>query len=519
MFAAEELACATFLEKSGFTADDDIPDGETSEFRVAFLDRMVERVDQAVECLTCPACTEERGGNTFWFVAAEYNRSGDSFRCPRCHAFTSDGEDGTTPQPHASPKFVAWCEHAMNVMMATYARQYYTHNDLVDDMVISSCYAWPLDENMASGCEDLSADDGTDAVPAEIGVAMYVLHRHCGTKSADEEEQTETLRDARQQHQWTSSHVASVRPSLDGSAFAFQSTVMIDIVQSQHDGTNVTKSSSELQKQRVHGLVATETTKFRGRAVPLKATSRLSPTEQLGTTVVVELCEHLQRVENALRDTMESLYIGKVGSMMAQSLRVDLEQRTPASVAAPVAQMTHKDPAAVEDSAPATTAISEKKKKKSKARSAVWEAAQDDEGNTYYYNTQSGETSWDPPADDADISPPAVESSEDALGAPPEAAAESLDPLSILESLQLTQPADGYYKELKRYLRRFYGIKAFTEETLLQMDDAAYTLGEGENGDEGEVRQVLEVLIPVYGDRRKVLKWMSRRRAELEVES
>ncbi|CUG93417.1 f-actin capping protein beta subunit, putative, partial [Bodo saltans] len=270
---------------------------------------MVERVDQAVECLICDSCTAERGGNNFWFVAAEYNRSGDFFRCPRCHAFitghANDEEDGAEPSQlvpptesvHTPPKFVAWFEHAVNVMMATYTRLYYAHHDLRDDTVISSCYAWAIDESVASGCEDLTDDDGEDnsAVPAEIGVVIYILHRHRGEGAVHEDDDTTETNQAaaRVQNQWTSSHVASIRPSLDGSAFAFQSSVMLDIVQAQHDDDD---STSGLQKQRVHGLVATDTTKFHGRSVAVKASSRISPMEQLGTAAMVELCEHLQRV-------------------------------------------------------------------------------------------------------------------------------------------------------------------------------------------------------------------------------
>ncbi|CUG93419.1 f-actin capping protein beta subunit, putative [Bodo saltans] len=427
--------------------------------------------------------------------------------------------------------------------MATYTRLYYAHHDLRDDTVISSCYAWAIDEAVASGCEDLTDDDGevNSAVPAEIGVAIYILHRHRGEGAGHEDDDTETNQAAaRVQNQWTSSHVASIRPSLDGSAFAFQSSVMLDIVQAQHDDDD---STSGLQKQRVHGLVATETTKFHGRSVALKASSRISPMEQLGTAAVVELCEHLQRVENALRDTLESLYIGKVGSMMAQSLRVDpqqlkssTQQQTKTAPSSAASKALHQDPIIPQEEVSLPADSTEKKKKKSKSstsesgasKRSAWEVALDEDGNTYYYHTETGETSWDPPAEEQEgqqLSLNAAETAPEeeqgvAPSAAPDATAEeesgAVDPLSILESLGLTQPAEGYYKELKRYLRRFYGIKVFTEESLLQMDDPEYTLGEGENGDEGELRQVLDVLIPVYGDRRKVLKWIARRRTEME---
>lgn len=539
MYAAEELACATFLEKSGHSSyDDDGVDEEVDEFRAQFLDKMVESVDQRVECIVCEQCTNDRNGgmNSFWFVASEYNRTGDAFRCPRCHTTTvaaaEEDDEASAVEAHdavavAPGKFIRWFEHAMNAMMSMYARLYYAHHDLADDTVVSSCYAWVLDDD--------NGEDGDDTVPPAIGVAVYIVHRHRGDGgNKDEDDVGNAPQPNRQQHQWTSSHVAHIRPSVNGSAYAFQSTVMLDIVQAAKDDEDAAGAravpSNVLQKQRVHGLVATETAKFQGKAVALKSAGA-PPSEQLGGTVVIELCEHLQRVENALRDTMEALYIGKVGSMMAQSLRVDPQKQLSknSAGAAEVSASTrkHQDPVAAvpETSVPSTDPQVFKKNKKPKEAVSLWEAAQDDDGNTYYYHTVTGVTSWDvPPAEDCDTQQDASANVADDSGVPSQDAAEeevdqsthSVDPLTILEGLGLTQPADVYHKELKRYLRRFYGIKNFDEEAFLQLDDAGYTLGEGDNGDEGEQRQVLEVLVPAYGDRRKILKWITRRRAEVE---
>lgn len=538
MYHAESLACESFIAATGETAAAGGSDVE--EFRASFLDAMVERVDQRVEFVECATCLgDTTRKSSKYFVTSEYNRSGDCYRCPRCAHYTlaasadettTEGVNTTTPpSAYVSPSpFVEWVEYAANHVMEPYANLYYAHKEHRRDQVVPSVYAW-----IADGTGTTAEDDAVDAesgnVPAAMGIAFYIVHRHQGEDdgtAGDDHGEDDDESGGSKQHasQWTSVHIAGVQPSIRGSSIRFQSTVMLDIVQKGSDA-----AQAALARQRVHGLVATNTTEFTTRAVPIKSAGSRSAWQQLAASIVGELCEHMQRVENALRDSMEALYIGNVSNMMAYSLRRgdegkgsaaskkgvdDIDTSSPTSGKKKKSQHHHDPQESImsAEADPSTTA---------NQLPEGWATAQDDDGNVYYYHESTGETSWDLPTlataieggDEVTSTAPIVTSSESSPVAT--TTASSGDVLDILSSLGFTQDAEGYYKALKRYLRRFYELK-LTEDTLLTLDSADYTLGEGENGDEGEQQQVLAVLIPVYGDRRKLLRWISQRRAELQ---
>lgn len=472
---AEGLASAAYAASCGDACDED----DIATFRAAFLDTLAVRVEQRVGVVSCRVCPPQGGGSRL-FVASEYNRSGNSYRCPTCNAWQRDAEDddgSNSTTKTRGPVVLRWLEYYSNALFQEYAHVYYANRNVIDDTVVASSYAWLLD--------DVAEDDA--AVPARIGIAVYIVHTHKGDAA------TSASDSASFPNEWSSSHVGQIHVVASGVSYSMQSTILLDVV-----------APTVVTRERVHGFVSTETSTFTGRPLPSTTAAKAA------SHIVCEIGDYVQRLENQLRESIEAIYFGKVGSMMSQNLRT-----AGASVAddAAVSNVTQGATEAPHDDAHKTI-----KKKKKKAVATEWECCYDDEGNAYYYHAETGETSWEPPPSDAvepplDREPPQAQSEETA--AEPAPISEVVDVLDVLCSLGLTGNAADYHKSLRRYLRQFYGLK-LTMETFLQVDDPAYTLGEGEDGSEGEQRQVLDVLVPVFGDRRKIARWIAKARESRE---
>ena len=367
------------------------------------------------------------------FVASEYNRSGDAYRCPKCHQFvclTEDGESSASvhePLPFPPSSIQRQIEVTAASLFGEYAKLYYGPS------CVTSVYAW---------------DASPSAVFSELGVAVFFHHRP----------------DKHVKSVWNSTHIISLNLERDDTIlYSMQTTIFLDVSRGEY--------SSEVPvaptQSRVNGFVSSPIVSFKGKKG--SRPGKLDP-----SSIAADIGEQIQTVENKLRESLEELYFGKT-TLIVKELRRNNAKDSGAGL--------HRDP-----------------ENPGERTRTPWEACTDTEGNKYYYNSETGETSWDPPPP-VGLAPEAT-TAIDSTECEPSAGKRNAV-LEVLESLGLSQP-DTAFKAIKKYFKS-YGLKLTMNTFATLMDDDQVVVGP-----DGETQTALEVLIPAFGDRRKITKYISK---------
>ena len=156
---------------------------------------------------------------------------------------------------------------------------------------------------------------------------------------------------------WNSTHVLSY----SGGTYALTSTILLSLV--AVDGMSTFEYSGNVV-----------------RCASKKVTSLAKPIESKDAigTHIANMGEMVQQHENDLRAQIDQIYFGK-----------------PVEVASELRSMVSSKVSGAQG-VEALVGIAKPKKKKK-----VWQRAQDEEGNTYYYNSETGATSWEKPTEAA----------------------------------------------------------------------------------------------------------------------
>jgi hypothetical protein len=372
-------------------------------------------------------CANEACGREFLF--GEWCRDGDAYRCAWCNKLSHPDGSVTAPDPDAQgTRAMRAFEKRVNERFLAYAAAYFGRG------AQTTCYAWRRGEVAAHGADD-----------DEIQVAVLV--RNVPTEAGGALSGTAATGAA----EWNSTHAVSLRLAHGDGTLEVRgaSTVFIDrsVAPCRFSG-HVTRT---FPTSRATLPLAVRDTVTDGACL-----EDLLRTDAGRTAVLVALGDHVQTAENRLRDVVASVYFGKAGqiatdlrSRVARSIAetsvgpqvvtvADAAPRQPLDVASylpverPAAPAASSAALPVATSADVTDAAADeelerqrKKEEKRRRREAEaeaaaaaaavadgeataaaagpsadmteWTAAQDEEGNTYYYCEALGETVWELP--------------------------------------------------------------------------------------------------------------------------
>lgn len=344
------------------------------------------------------------------FLFSECNRDGDAYRCVWCNKLVHGDGSFTPPEaPSALPKALRALERSFNLAFIDYATAYFGSSALVN------CYLSPRNEY----------DKGL--ITVTILIRKMVEGNETTVASTTVAGDDAGLLNG---SIWNSSHSIHLRIDRD---------YKIDVA-----STSTVYIESQSPPCRFSGHVTKPNAKF-AIAIPealhedfeanrsdiTAFCARSASTRQLLVTSIGDL---VQRAENRLRDVIGSIYFGKsaqVGTdlrcpigrteqnqtrMMSavtgndgsrsgaamnfpsvdatgnayevlrakassqQQQQLQLQSVSYVAAPAPLPPPTHKDPVTV-----------------TSTPSSYWQQAEDEEGNVYYTNTETGETEWELP--------------------------------------------------------------------------------------------------------------------------
>eukprot|EP00756_Hemistasia_phaeocysticola_P021798 Hpha_TRINITY_DN15793_c1_g6::TRINITY_DN15793_c1_g6_i1::g.38943::m.38943/K10365/CAPZB; capping protein (actin filament) muscle Z-line, beta len=353
-----------------------------------FAEELLADVDQPLKQRAC-----EQTGHPF--IICEYNRDADSFRSPWSSEYCPALEGGVQPPPALRD-----LEVRLNAAFQAFCSQYYGSDG------VSSCYCWDAGEEGSWAC----------------AVLFRKEVKGVGT--------------------WNSMHVLNVQDYTAEKVACYQMTSSVML--------NVTEKEGKARTFRLAGNVAKQWKQFDAHL----------PDDSAHIT---NIGSYVQKYENKLRGNLSDIYFGKSQQVVSEvrSLRPEMEQRhmltmqakpkrkrvwkqyadeegqlywyntvtgdsqweEPADVDAVITKerkekkekgaksgdgglmgelaAAQASRAAGQEAAESqVTERAEKKEKKEKKKKSVWKALQDEEGATYWYNSKTGETSWEPPPEE-----------------------------------------------------------------------------------------------------------------------
>ena len=460
-------------------------DGERQEF----LDELVSSVDMQVKPLVCPNSQGAlaQGGEHVYFPT-EYNRDGDLHRCVHCNLFVDSYEQKVQQSAGPVPTgYVRHLESIGNSMFAEYTTQYYTRE------ARSNVIVW-------SNAVDADADD---VFP--LGIAVIIFHR-IGRLDGEAEGEANASSSGSGGGAWASTHVVNVENRRDSGnlEFTMHTTVYLDVSILDAGSASTTRFNGFLSQPS------------KGFTAPSRGKGPLPD----GESLMADIGERIQGVENAVRGRIEEIYFFQAGHVVSR-LRTGgskkasgvesvfespgepvVEKKKKKTSAEPPAAEEVDPPSEVQDALPSPDVPKKKKKKKS-----AWEAYQDEEGNTYYYNNDTGETSWEVPAEISAVAAASTDATTASEAAPvvvEPSASDVPEVLSILASLNLSKDTpENYYSAMRRHCKS-NGVKL----TPLALASLAEEQVEGPDGDVAATRSALESLVPAFGDRKKIMTWI-----------
>ncbi|EKG00628.1 f-actin capping protein beta subunit, putative [Trypanosoma cruzi] len=422
--------------------------------------RQVSPVDTPWPVLQCPsAATRWLSATPHYFIAFEYNRMGDGYRCPLCNKYVSG--DKFVSFPLGSSGLLRQMESAANRVFVEYAELYYGKEST------ASVYTWE--------CDPANKE-------SKMGLAVMIKHR---AKSLNGNRPGHfPLREKR--GVWQSAHVGIV--DISSGAYYFQSSFYIDAFVPIGSLPNKPDAVG-----RFNGSVASRLFSFESREAI--ATPDLDG-------LIASIGEQVQLTENSFYGRLFEIYFSKA-QLVAEGMRV-IPQSTlflppqsrwkeqPAASrvteersqqadfhvigqASDTNAMTHSGAVRLDYQFAEGSEEIASPLPRGKESTVVddWEEAYDDDGNRYYYKEVTGETAWEKP----DVGKLV---------------------LDILRNLHLMHSPDKYYRRLKKYFRQYeteLNIDTFysltNEDQMLELDD-------------GSTMTALEYIVPAYGDRRKI---------------
>jgi len=355
-----------------------------------FAEELLADVDQPLKARSCEQTGEP-------FIICEYNRDADSFRSPWSNQYCPPLDDGVQP-----PAELRDLEVKMNTVFKEFCSQYYGSEG------VSSCYCWE------------AGDEGS--------WACAVLFR----------------KDIKGVGCWNSMHVLNVQDYTAEKVACYQMTSSVML--------NVTEKEGKARTFRLAGNVAKQWKQFDAHLPDASAH-------------ITNVGSYVQKYENKLRGNLSDIYFGKsqqvvseVRSLMPEVEQVHMltmqakpkrkrvwkqyadeegqlywynsvtgesqwddppdvdavvtkerkskkekkekkEEKSGGGLMGELAAAQASRAAAQEESA--VGGGEEKKEKKEKKKKSGWKQVQDDEGQTYWYNSKTGESSWDPPPEEA----------------------------------------------------------------------------------------------------------------------
>jgi hypothetical protein len=452
--------------------------------RLGFLDEFVSAVDLQVRPLVCPRSQGvlAQGGEHVCFPT-EYNRDGDMHRCVHCNEFVhllADQESGALAATAAVPTgYIRQMESIGNSLFSEYTAQYYGRDAKCNVIVWSTAL--------------------TDDEVFPLGVAVLVFHRQ-GLGGQPEGREIDESGGT-----WASTHVVSVEQLGDQLHYLLHTSVYLDVD---------SRASGSAPATRFNGFLSQPSRAFSAAARRPKAGQGLPEAD----SIMADIGEKIQAVENSVRGRIDELYFSQAGHILSrlrtggkkQPARATEEQTTAASLskrnisseesAGP--EKTGGAPGEIETSSGLDEVpITRSKKKKKKP---LWEAFQDEEGNTYYYNNETGDTSWEMPAEllaaEGREAPGAEEGAKDE--AIQQQVQQLPEVLEVLSSLNLSKETpEAYYQAMRGYCKST-GTKLTVSRLTMLLDEQVA----GEDG--APSRSALEVIVPAFGDRKKITTWI-----------
>lgn len=326
---------------------------------------------------------------------------------------------------------------------------------------------------------------------------------------------------------WSSTHIIAIEPSEHGQfLYDVVTTLFLDVDAAFKRVDPIASDAAEIPDEGDEGNGKRSTVRFSGfvahgskRFFSSRRLSTLAPSLVIPHITIIG--QHIQTVENRLRDVVSAVYFGKSQQIVSELRVVASSDNAGGGTAGedvgvpkPHRMLTAVDsapPPREQQPVPETVVAAvdgeetkRKHKKKSKERLAEhpveeqplngaaaneelplgWEAYQDNEGNTYYSNCLTGETSWELPTGNV---PGDSGLSDNAAGLPQTV-------LDVFSSLTLSGSAEVYAKALRKG-----ELRLKTKEELLALHSA-----------EGGPDAALTPYIEVFGDRRKIVKWIAK---------
>ena len=493
-----------------------IHSAETGEFDTAFVETLLSAADQLVTPVQCKNCGEKYAkdrhkaqalGDPFtrakcagWYLPSEYNRDGDHYRCPWCNTYPTAASkkraNGGTFFPSDACREL---ELIANLVFAEYTQLYYGNGS------VCSCYCWDVEggeidmailiaQRLASGNGDEDGAEGSSGGKK---------------KAADTLSQGPT-------NVWTTTHVIAINPSASQPGewdYTMFSTLYLDLslksstepVLNDDGSTSPPPAKSQA---RCSGFVSHASKTFSTKPRGAKAKK----------PHVAIIGQHIQKLENRLRDMVGEIYFGKM-ALAVSGFREKVkrhrmllpETETAEAQAAPAtnAARSQEREAAASPQSPDSYATASPVADTGEVQ-PDWEEVLDEEGNMYYYNVVTEETSWERPPEDVPVkplkkkkkkdkkkeqeeevaAPPVVEAAEPTVVPEAEVEAPEQTVEELLDALGLT---GGTPYDYARALRKQLKVKTIWDLVYLESPDES-----------------LASIIEAYGDRRKVLKWIRK---------
>eukprot|EP01064_Diplonema_japonicum_P028907 TRINITY_DN4545_c0_g1_i1.p1 TRINITY_DN4545_c0_g1~~TRINITY_DN4545_c0_g1_i1.p1 ORF type:complete len:512 (+),score=109.27 TRINITY_DN4545_c0_g1_i1:75-1538(+) len=371
-----------------------------------FAEELLADVDQPLKIRTCKETGKE-------FIICEFNRDADSFRSPHSNEYTPELTDGVRPS-----KKLRELEIEMNSIFAVYTKQYY------GDDGISSVYCWDTGDTDAWACSILIRKDV----------------KGVGT--------------------WNSMHVISVQeyPADELACYQMTTSIMLRMTEKEKgsDGKYTFKMAGNIAKQwkqydailgnsshhvqNIGDYLQHYENKIRGNLPDLYFGKSMQVTGEVHSirpdaqvhmitmqakprkkkvwrqyadengdkywynTVTGETQweapENPNEVRKVKKDKKEKKEKKAAGGDLEEAKAANPMAGALAAAAMAAAQKKTEQQQQQPDATPA-----KKEKKEKKAKKSGWKQAKAEDGQLYWYNRESGETSWDPPAEQSSSSP------------------------------------------------------------------------------------------------------------------
>ena len=352
------------------------------------------------------------------FLATEFNRTGDAYRCPWCNHFTS--RDGDVSASETS-KALRRLEKRLLERMLEYAALYY------GESAMTNCFVWEIDEEILGFAIMFSKEDSSDDADDAL------LGRRQPTRT------------------WNSVHVFCSRPT-DDRRFEYVgvSSLFVDV--------NVAPC-------RFSGLIKRKKSTFAG------------PSSADGLCHIASIGHHIQRLENALRDDVSAVQFGKGGQVIGTLRKTSNAKEAPRIQR--TLQAAHADETIAAEVDPQTRPV-EAKPEVPVVKPIWYEAWNATEQCYWYYAADGDETSWEKPNECEVEIRPAPEEAEVAAAADPDpvaevaadsAGGEAADAsyweslAQVLDALELSVAVDDYVAMLA-------AADVHSIDDFLQCDDA-----------------------------------------------